>query len=42
VHSAPIENEETLHQHISDVYQTICKRLRTFEQVGGGYFEPLL
>ena len=31
VHSAPFENEETLHQHTSDVCQTTRNRFGTFE-----------
>ena len=44
LHSAQIQNEETLHLNISDACRTICKRPGIFEslQPGGGPSERLL
>jgi len=44
LHSAQIQNEETLHLNISDACQTICNRPGTFEslQPGGVHSERLL
>jgi len=44
LHSAQIQNEETLHLNISDACQPICNQPGTSEslQPGGGHSEHLL